>query len=188
LIDILAIGQSAFPEANQTILDLSAEFVKLNEYVNKAVSDIARSDAAEEGPIGRLAVARELAQNITQPSERIFVLANKYSAQMYDIDPSVRTLISMAPEAIKEEGGRDAVCTFFDGVNTMARSAHEMVTQLDGFRESLTQSEALSRDLRPPLRKTRQGLTIIVEASSVTDEWAMAIAESPIDCSAPPVE
>jgi len=186
LIDLLAIGENALPAMNQTTVDLSAELNKFNEYTNQAVSDIKASDEAGKGALGRLAVARELAQKLAEPAERVFMLANNYSAQMYDIDPAVRTLISMAPKTIEDNPDeRAAVCTFFDAVNTMAKNAHDMVTSLGGFQESLTQGESLSRDLRPPLRKMKQGLTIIVESSSVTDGWAKAIADSPVDCKAP---
>jgi hypothetical protein len=186
LIDVLAIGQDALPAMNQTIVDLSAELSKFNEYTNQAVSGIKTSDEAGKGAPGRLAVARELAQRLAEPAEHVFMLANNYSTQMYDIDPAVRTLISMAPKAIEDSPDeRATICTFFDAISTMAKNAHDMVTSLGGFQESLTQGESLSRDLRPPLRKIKQGLTIIVEASSVTDGWAKAIADSPVDCKAP---
>jgi hypothetical protein len=186
LIDVLAIGQDALPAMNQTIVDLSAELNKFNEYTNQAVSSIKASDEAGKGAPGRLVVARELAQRLAEPAERVFMIANNYSAQMYDIDPAVRTLISMAPKSIENSPDeRATICTFFNAVSTMAKNTHDMVTSLGGFQESLTQGESLSRDLRPPLRKIKQGLTIILEASSITDGWAKAIADSPVDCKAP---
>ncbi len=51
--------------------------------------------------------------------------------------------------------------------------------------QAQAQVETLSRDLRAPLRKLRQGLTILVEAREVTDEWVGLIAASGVECDEP---
>ena len=37
-------------------------------------------------------------------------------------------------------------------------------------------------DLRPPLRRLKQGLTLMLEAREVTDEWVRLMDETGIDC------
>ena len=53
---------------------------------------------------------------------------------------------------------------------------------------AITPVEKMSRDLRPVLRRLRQGLTTMVEAREVTDEWVHLIDRSGIICDSPPVD
>jgi hypothetical protein len=39
------------------------------------------------------------------------------------------------------------------------------------FRESLAALSKMSRDLRPPLRRLEQGLTLLTESEYVVNEW-----------------
>jgi hypothetical protein len=48
--------------------------------------------------------------------------------------------------------------------------------------DAISPVEAMSRDLRDPLRRLRQGLTLMVEARDVTDEWVEMIEGTGIDC------
>jgi hypothetical protein len=48
--------------------------------------------------------------------------------------------------------------------------------------EAITPIEKMSRDMRPSLIRLRQGLTIMVEAREVSDEWIRLIDDSGIRC------
>ncbi len=48
--------------------------------------------------------------------------------------------------------------------------------------DAISPLEAMSRDLRNPLRRLRQGLTLMVETRKVTDEWVELIEGTDIDC------
>lgn len=183
LIDILAIGQEALPALTETTQAITVELSRFNEFTNAATESMKRSDEAGEGPIGRRTVIRTLAQNLAEPTSRILELANRYSSQMYDVDTSVRFLISAAPREVENDPNAKAViCTFFGTLKDMAKGARVLAETLGQMTQSLTQGESLSRDLRPPIQTMKQAITILVEASSVTDEWVRAIEASPVDC------
>lgn len=183
LIDILAIGEQALPELAETTQAMSAELNSFNEFTNKATEDIKRSDQAGGGAAGRLVVARRLAHDLAEPTGHILELANKYSSQMYDVDASVRTLISAAPREIENDpSAKTIVCNFFETIKGLAGTTDVLVGTLGQMAQSFAQAESLSRDLRPPLQTMKQAITILVEASSVTGEWVKAIESSPVDC------
>ena len=54
--------------------------------------------------------------------------------------------------------------------------------------ETIAPIEKMSRDMRPALRRLRQGLTIMVEAREVSDEWVQLIDGSGIRCEDQAVE
>jgi hypothetical protein len=124
LIDILAIGEDALPALSETMQAIATELNRFNEFTNAAVESIKLSDQAGEGATGRRTVARTLAQNLAEPTRHILELANKYSSQMYDIDTSVRTLISAAPREVENDpNAKTIICTFFESVKGMAQGA-----------------------------------------------------------------
>ena len=152
------------PALSETMQTIAAEISSFNEFINAATEGIKRSDEAGAGAIGRRTVARTLAQNLAGPTARILELANRYSSQMYDVDASVRTLISAAPREVENDpNAKTVICTFFENVKDMAKSARFLVETLGQMTQSLTQGESLSRDLRPPIQTMKQAITILVE-------------------------
>jgi hypothetical protein len=183
LMDILAAGQIGMQGVSATSVAMTEEMAKFNSFVGKATGDIRRSDQEGRGPVDRLAIAKELAQNLTQPADRFFQLANEYASQMYDADRGTRTLISLAPDEIKRNpDSKSVVCQFFDIIIATAQKAQFLATTLGEFSQGLAKSETLSRDLRPPLQTMKRGVAIVMEASSLADGWLKAIEESPVDC------
>jgi uncharacterized phage infection (PIP) family protein YhgE len=183
LIDLLAKGEGAFPAVAEITAKIGTEMENFSRSVAGATREMKDSDQAERGFTGRLEVAKNLARSIAQPADHMLELANNYAAQMYDVDASVRTLISLAPQEIENDSdSKPMICTFFATMRTLAQSAEDMTAQMKEMAEALSQGESLSRDLRSPLQKIKQGIAILVEASGVTSEWVTAIESSPIKC------
>jgi TIR domain len=183
LIDILAAGQTEMQAVGITSAAMSDEMNTFNSFVVKATEDIKRSDQEGRGPVGRLAIAKELAQNLTQPADRFLELANEYTSKMYDADRGTMTLISMAEDEIERNpDSKDTVCEFFKITTATAQTAQLLATTLGQFSEGITQNEKISRDLRPPLQTMKHGVAIVMEASSLAEGWLKAIEESQVDC------
>ncbi len=56
----------------------------------------------------RLIIARRLAQELSEPAERILALTNRYTRALYDVDAGVRAIINNAPRELR--------CRSFSGV------------------------------------------------------------------------
>lgn len=173
LVDILAAGQTGMQAVGETSVAMTEEIAKFNSFVVKATEDIKRSDQEGRGPVGRLAIAKELAQNLMQPADRFLQLASDYASQMYDADRGIRTLISMsADEITRNPGSKDVVCRFFEIITETAQKAQLLARTLGEFSQRLTQNEAISRDLRPPLQSMKHGIAIVMEATSLAEgQW-----------------
>ena len=184
MIDILASGQLGIEELSNISIAMSAEINRFPEFTSKAVEDMQRADLEGKGVFGRLAVTKELARNITQPADRIKELAGDYASQTYDADAGIRSLITAAAAEIENNpGSSDLICSFFEVVSTITQNTRNLSASLSQLADGIAQIETLSRDLRPPLRAMREGVTMIMEASSLTDGWVKLIEDSPIDCS-----
>lgn len=102
---------------------------------------------------------------------------------MHQIDPGVRAIIEQAPSEIRESPeSQSEFCTFFHVIRQLSASAREGLEQTQGMIDATSSLEAMSRTLRDPARRLRQGLTMMVEAREVTDEWVQIIENAGIDC------
>ncbi len=188
LIDLIAAGEVALPAWAETVTVLGNEMTEFNALAEGATREIQEADRSGKGAAGRLAVARKFAKDLTGPADRILQLANNYASQSYDVDAAIRTLIAAAPDEVERDpSAKGMVCEFFNTITVMAQSAQDAIGGLSVMAEALGTAESLSRDLRPPLQKLRKGITIMIEASAVIEEWKRGIAYSPIDCSDTPV-
>ena len=82
LIDILAAGQVGMVSLAATSVTLGRQMEAFGAFAQGAAESIRRSDEEGRGPVGRLVIAKELAQNLTEPSNRFLEAANEYSSQM----------------------------------------------------------------------------------------------------------
>jgi hypothetical protein len=48
--------------------------------------------------------------------------------------------------------------------------------------DSMEPLEEVSKDLRPTIRRLREGLTVLVEAKDVSSDWVNLIEASGVDC------
>jgi hypothetical protein len=183
IIDKLACSEEILPKLGDTLQAIVKEISLIGELMSKATKDIERGDSHGKGFASRLIVARQLSLQLTDPTERICSLSNEYASQLHNIDEGFRILIERSPIEIKENPkSKDNFCELFKGLRTLSAASRVGLDSIQGMIDSSTPLEKMSRDLRPVLRRLRQGLTIMVESRSVSDEWVKLIDSSGIVC------
>jgi TIR domain len=180
-LDLLVIAEDAMPRLATTLNDLLPEIELVGQLAQKAAEDIQRSDQQGKGAAGRLAVSRKLAQDLASRANRILELANTYTTLLYDVDRGITTVIRQAPEEIKSDPSeRGQWNTFSEVITSLAATTNESMEGIRGLTDNLEKAEAVSRDLRPPVRNLRKGLTILAEGTAVIDEWKRLTDEASI--------
>lgn len=183
LLDRLTETEETFPLWQKTVEAIVREIELIGQIMQDAVADLEKSDAQGKGFAGRLVAARRVAQSLNGPTERIWSLGNEFTSQLHQIDPGVRAIIEQAPSEIRESPeSQSEFCTFFHVIRQLSASAREGLEQTQGMIDATSSLEAMSRTLRDPARRLRQGLTMMVEAREVTDEWVQIIENAGIDC------
>jgi hypothetical protein len=118
-----------------------------------------------------------------EPTEHIWLLSNEYSSHLHTVDEGFRVIIERAPTEINGDPDSKAnFCDYFKAVRFLSSAAHEALEKIQIMINSIEPLERISRDLRPVLRRLRQGLTIMVETSRVSDEWIHLIESSNVVC------
>lgn len=137
---------------------------------------------ALEAPDASSATIERVASSIAGPASRFLGLANKFSAQVYDLDVTACAYISRALDEINRDASRKPrVCVLFAGRTGAAKTFRATI---DDFREvaEILDDDTAPRQYWPAVQKMKFGLAIIIESCSVMDEWAEAIRSSKVDC------
>lgn len=186
LLDRIGRAEEAFPRWLQTIQGIQRVIELVGQLAVEAATDIHRGDAQGGGFGARLIVARRLARQLAEPAEQVWSLGNDFAAQLHDVDEGFRAIIEHVPGEVRlSPSAKPAVCRFFAEVRRLTQSAGQALDAIQQFINAAAAQEGLSRDLRPPLRRLRQGLTILTEARAVTDDWVGLIDASGVVCDEP---
>ncbi len=182
-IDRLAKAEEAMPIWSQTITAIGREIEAIGKVMQDATADVHRGDKYSKGFSHRLLIARRLAEQLRDPTDKISSFGNQFVSQLHDVDSGIRVMIARAPEEVLQDPeARMQICEFFEAVRKLSQSAHEGLMSTQTMSDAIVPIEKISRDLRPVLRKLRQGLTAMAEAREVTDVWVDLIDDSGVDC------
>ena len=139
--------------------------------------------AQGKGFAARLTIARKASHKLKEPAENIWSLGNEFVSQLHQIDPGFRAIIEQASiEAGDNPESQANVYSFFQKIRELSDAARGGLESLQSMIDASSPLEAMSRDLRGPVRRLRQGLTVMVEAREVIDEWVKMIEDTGIDC------
>jgi hypothetical protein len=128
-------------------------------------------------------IVRKVAKQIEEPINRIWSSGNDFASQIHTIDIGVRIIIEKAPIELKEKPEtKPSFLRFFDAVKNLSTATKIGFNSIQNMINTIAPIEKMARDLRPPLRKLRNGLTIMVEAGEVSKEWVQLIRNSGILC------
>jgi len=181
LMDRIAEAETALPEWSKTVERVGEIIVDLGRQMEEAQAAMEAADARGKGFAGRLTVARNLAHELSDPGDEVVSLGNDFVERLNDVDSGIRAIIEMVAQSAQDDPeDKAAILDFFGTIRELAVSAHEGLGSIDDFLTQVEPLERMSRDLRAPLRKFRQGLTLMLEARAISDEWVRLVDESPV--------
>jgi len=182
-VDSLASAEEAIPAWTETISAIGREVISIGALINSATDDISKTPIQRRTFAHRLAIAKRLATQLNDPTDRVSTLGNDYASQLHSVDSGICAIIEMAPDAIKDNPEtKKELCAFFAVVRDLSDSARQALDSAQSMVKALTPTEKMSRDLRPVLRKLRQALTVLIEGREITDEWIHLIDKSGLSC------
>lgn len=184
MLDKLAAGERALPKLVETIQFIGEDIVTIGGLVQESVRHFQKASEQGRGFDSRITLARSLARDLAGPAENIRSRGNDFSTQIHELDTSLRLIVDVVSKhALDHPDSRDEVCSFFAHIRNLSITARQGLDSFQGMVDSIQPIENMSRDLRPVLRRLRDGLTVMIEAREVTDEWLQLIDKSDLDCS-----
>jgi hypothetical protein len=182
-VDKLAAFEENFPKLSETLKAITEDIKLIGQLNEEAATAISLANSQGKGFTARLLVTRRLATQLAGPTDRIWSRSNEYASQLHKVDEGIRLIIEQTPEQIrKDPESKKGICDFFNGLHILSSAAQTGLASTRGMIEANEPLEKMSRDLRPALRRLRQGLTILVESGGVIDDWILLIKSSDITC------
>jgi len=182
-IDRLASAEETLEKWPKTLEAMTQDMQLIGQIMQGGTDNIQRASSQGKGFSARLIVARQVATQLNEPTEHIRSLSNEFATQIHDVDEGFRTIIERAPTEIAENpDALENFCAFFEAVRNLAASTRYALESSQTMINSIEPLEKMSRDMRPVLRRLRQGLTILVESMEVSNEWVRLIDSSGIPC------
>lgn len=183
LLDRMARAETAMPEWTQTITSIGEEIERIGQLMQQATSEMQHGNSQGKGLASRLTVLRRVARELSEPADNIKSFGHEFTSQLHDVDEGIQVMIRLAADESQAEPESIAqICEFFASVRQMVESSEAGLGSLQGMIDAIAPIENMSRDLRAPLRKLRDGLTLMTEGREVMHGWVRQIEESPIQC------
>lgn len=184
LLDRMAGAEEALPQWNKTLVAIGQEIENINKVMKEATAEMSQGGGTgHQGFAHRLAVARHMVIRLSEPVDRVSTLGNQFATQLQEVDEGFRAIIEQGTTEI--EGNPEAksqFCQFSAMVRDLSQKAHDGLTSVQQMIDAIASIERASRDLRPVLRRLRQGLTVMVGGREVTDEWVRLLDNCGVDC------
>jgi len=182
----MADGEKAFDHIATTLDELAREVHHLSEIADEATEKSQAADSRGAGFAGRLAIIERMAKKLGEPSERIGHLGQIYASELVQSDPMILALldsIESGRDGLTPDERRDAM-EFAKSIRGLAAEADPALAELSGLVAALDEGAQLSRSLRKPLRRAKEGVQGVLDGKDVIAEWARRASELEID---PPV-
>lgn len=181
-MDLLADMEMAMPAWTAIMERVVAIVVGLGERMELATQEGQEADARGAGFKGRLTVMRRLANDLDEPADEVVQLGSEFTEKLNAVDAGVRTLVEMAPETAAESTEeREAIGEFFESIRHLAMEADVGLGSVDELISQMQPVVKMSRDLRAPLNKFKQGLTVMGEGRQIMNEWVRLIDQVNLD-------
>lgn len=181
-IDITSLatrGSNALGDLSETVSSIGEKIESVTQIMRAAGHSIT-NDGSERN---KQRVAHTMSKDLAAPIEDIWNLSNSYVSHIHKADDAVRDIIQRAPLELKKSPElKKSICGFFKAIFRLVESQSGAFAALQGMVDAIPRVENMSRDLRPPLRRLRQGLTIMIEAREVNTDWVILIGKTGIVC------
>jgi hypothetical protein len=183
LLDQMARAEESMPKLNQTIEAIGRDIMTVGQVMEEAARETKSGNTQAKGFAARLLIARKVAHRLSGPVDHILLSGNEFTSQLHDVDAGIRVIIHQAALEVRQNPEvKPAICKFFRTILNLSKSARESIAPTQGLIDVTGTLEKISRDLRPVLRRLRQGLTTMVEAREIYDDWVKLIDDSGVDC------
>jgi hypothetical protein len=182
VLDKLAISEEKLEQLPDILDSMTEDLHDLTNIMQQSTDDVKKSSAGGFG--ARLLIMKRTAKKLREPVENIWSKSNLYASHIHDVDVGYRILIKNAPMEIEDDPeSKPKYCSLFDSIRYMFRESMGMVQSAKDLIEVFSPFEKQSRDMRPIVRRLKDGLTILIESTSVSKDWVDLIDDTGIECS-----
>jgi hypothetical protein len=168
ILEILTEGDEAFEKLTNIMGGIAEDIKEVGEISETANSDLEAAVARGQGTKAALTITERYARQLSDPADRIADRGQEFAASMTSLDASMHTRLNI----LGEEGSlSDEHVEFLRGVEELAATSDEALDQLADMVRSATALANVSRSLRAPVRRMKEGLQGVLDGRAIIAEW-----------------
>ena len=177
-VDIMVRFEETLPVWSESVNQFSDSLLEINQITTRHTDELNRIGSEDKVYAIRQAIARKMSSEMEEPVKGINKNANLFISQLYDINQGVDIIFDLisSKEDIPVED-IEGIKSIFESLETIYTSYNDALGSFSKLIESINPLENYSRDLRPVLKRFKQGITIMFEAKDVLDNWMKFIEE-----------
>lgn len=182
-LDQLAEFEESLPITTSILDSIKKSIEIIGEIMSDAADDLNQSNSQPKTFNRRVNITRGVSIKLNKPAEQIYKDSIEFSSKLHKVDEGIRIMLRFAPDEIKKNPEvKNAFCDFLAAIRKMSAESHMAFEKVQEMINSLDPLDKLSRDLRPVLRRLRQGLNIFYESRLISDEWNNLVDANEINC------
>jgi len=174
-LDMQAEAEEAVPLLAKVTEEITLVFTQVSNLTEEATQEIAKSDERGAGAAGRLRVARNLAENLEEPTNQIEQLAADFVVQLERMAPGISHYIDLVEEDVSILDREEAARQFVESIRELAQAAGEALPQVAMMADAAESLGGISNRLRPVSRRMSIALRRISNSSSTIQEWGQRL-------------
>lgn len=176
-LDNIADMETAFSDWTNIMNSIGAEVAEVSQLTESATAEL-NAIPSKLGVSSRLPVFKKLAIKLDPHAEKISELGNQFTEEAYKVDQGMRAIVKLYEMPTDEDKNAEAA-EFKSSILELNKSAQEGLNSLKDMLNSMEPLEAMSRDMRRPLRKIRRGVTSMYESRSIIEDWTELVSVMP---------
>ncbi|MCJ1699836.1 TIR domain-containing protein [Rathayibacter festucae] len=181
-LDKLVAMEIGLTDATEAMAGVGETIGEISLLMQAATADLKLADSQAKPLAARLTAARKLSKALSEPAGRVKELGSKYASSLHDVDGGVRVIVAQAPSEVAEKPDtRETFIDFFDTVRESVGKSESALDAAQSMVDNLAPMEKTSRDLRPPLRTLREGVTRLIEGRDIMRGWVAVINASTLE-------
>lgn len=169
VLDRLVDGDEAM-EAITGVMSRIGEDVELvGGMASSAAEEIQAAQARGQGTKRALSITERFASELNEPASRIEERGQEYADLLVRMDSSIQTRF----EILEEQNGplTDEQIDYLAELEDLARNADDALDALEELVRSIDPIAKVSRSLRAPVRRMREGLQGVLDGRAVMAGW-----------------
>ncbi len=181
IIDQLALSEVKLTQLPDILDSMTNDLTEFTNILRQSTDEVRSTSSG--GFSARLLIMKKTANQLKEPIDRIWSRSNLYASYIHDVDVGYRILINKASVEIKDSpSSLPHYCSLFESIRYLSEKSNEMVQGAKDLIKAVSPFEKQSRDMRPVVRRFKEGLTILIESSSMSNDWVELIDETGINC------
>ena len=173
ILEILSEGDEAFEKLTVLLGAIGQEIEQVGSLSTTANEELEAAATRGQGTKAALRITEKYANGLSAPADRIASHGQEFATSMSALDASMDTRLNLLSE---EESLTAEHVKWLTSMEQLAATSDEALDQLAELVRSATSMSRVSRSLRAPVGRMKEGLQGVLDGRAIIADWGRRAA------------